>query len=434
MTKIFVVCCLLLGLNNYSIGQNVYANYNSNDTIRGEKLILGLNNLGYDKTVSGYKYFFANLNTNYLKWKFTPKQLLYFNGNISYYYSNFSSDSYPLGNNKSSRIDADIFGGGSFYLKPNKIYLSAFAKLNYFGKNSDDAENKSNGNGYLFGGVGYGRITNAQGLEAAEYLSESLYKKGIISTRLDKNTLISIDKIIRAYRNGNYDNDYKDDSQIYLLKDIERTLINTNAIKGKLDAEATMRIFSVIANTSMKYFYYPRYIGFQTQAEIQYHAFGSIKPKENFAKLTAMYGIPVTKSTNIILTGFYAKALNDDAGLFTQNTSNYYMLGYTDINNFNFSSYDYYSNQILENKSIVGFNSVTMQSINSTAGILFRAGYYNYPSNGDAETDFLAYCDIFLQYNILSKLNSQLGLSYYKYKSQAQENYRLSLGFSYVVF
>jgi hypothetical protein len=434
MRKISVFFCLLLGLTNYLNAQNLYENYNPDDTIRGESLILGINNLSYDKRVGGYKNFAASLNANYFKWKFTPKQLFYFNGNINYSYSKFSSEGFPLEDNKNSNIDAQIFGGGSFYLKPDRFYVSAFTKLDYSGRNSDISGNRANGNGYLFGGIGYGRIKNAQGLEAAKYLSEALYKAGEINTRLDKNTLIAIDKIIREYRNGNYENNYKDDSQIYLLKDIERALVSYNVIKGSLDAESTMRIFSVIANTSLKYFYYERYIGFQTQAEIQYQAFGSIKPKENFAKLTAMYGLPVTKSTNIMLSGFYAYALNDDAGMYIQNSMNYYMLGYTDINNFNFSSYDYYSNRILGYKSIIGINTNITQSINSTAGIFFRAGYYNYPASGDLENDFLAYSDLFLQYNVLSKLSSQLGLSYYKYKSMSEENFRVSLGFSYRVF
>lgn len=432
MKKIFAFCFSLLCISNILFGQNIYKKYSPNDTIRGERLILGVNNLSYEKRVSTYKYFSANLDANYFKWKFTSKQQIYFNAMTRYAYKDFKPESFPSTDSKTTDIYADIYGGISYYIKPNKFYFNTSAKIIYQGRNGDETENT--GNGYLFGGLGYGRIYNAQGLEAAEYLSEALYKSGTIKNPLDKNSLYSIDKIIRAYRNGNYENDYKDDAEVYLMRDVEKTLLNNNVINGKLDAETTMRVYTIITNSSFKYFYYPRYSGFQTQTDIQYHAFGSIKPKENFGKLTAIYGIPISQSTNLMLTGFYAQALNDNSGMYMQNTLNYYLLSYSDKNNFNFSNDYYIYNRILTNKSVIGFNADFMQSLSSTAGIFFRTAYYNYPKNSDSETDFLVYSDLFLQYNILSKLTSQLGLSYFKSKSDNDESYRLSLSFNYSVF
>lgn len=446
MRQVYVFCIAIFLICNFSQAQNVYENYSENDTLRGERLWLGLNNLSFSRTVSQSSYLEMNLNGSYSKWKFTPKNLYFLQAQLYNSYEKISSDDASFGNGRRNYLLGILYGGFSHYLKPKGLYGNISTKLDFQNNNGDFEENQSYGNGYLFGALGYGKISNAQGLEAAEYFSEALLKTKVINKPLDNATLLAIDKIIYSYRNGNYGNDYKDDAEIYLMKDIEKTLMQNNVISGKLDAESTMRLFTIFTNRSLKYYFYPRYLGFQTQGEIQYHLFSDIKPKENFAKISTAYGLPISKSSNLLLNGFYARALNDDAGIYLQNFPSYYFLPYgeSDINNFNFTNNNvgygnFYNSVIAANRSIIGIDAFLTQSLSSTAGIFFRNSYYYYPKSNSAtvlnsESKFLFFSSLSLDYNIYSKLFASINLSYYKNETQPQESYQAGIRLAYTIF
>ncbi|MBS1493940.1 MAG: hypothetical protein JST55_10535 [Bacteroidetes bacterium] len=444
MKIILVISIFILSLTNI-YGQNIYKDYNINDTIKGQKLTLGTNGFSYNRNVSSYTAVDLNLNGEYSAWKFTPKNLYFAKALIFENYRKITTDGLNLQGGRENSLYSEVYGGYSYYLNPNKAYLTASTILTYQTSNSDYNSNYSHGNGYLFGGLGYGRIVNSQGVEAAEYFSEALVKSKVTDKPLDKSTLLAIDRIIYKFRNGNYGSSFKDDAEIYLMKDIEKLLMEHNVITGKLDAESTMRLYTILTNRSFKFYYYPRYVGFQAQAEVQYHAFGNIKPKENFVKITGAYGMPLSRSTNLLLGGFYAQALNDDAGRFLQSFPPYSMLGYgeDDINNFNFSANkfgfgNFYNSVIAANNSIIGTDIYLTQSLSSTAGLFFRTSYYNYPKNTSSdiasESSFLFESDLSLSYNIYSKLTSNILVGYYKNEQISQESYVARLSFYYTIF
>ncbi len=442
--KKLIVFFIFIFICNVVKSQNIYEKYTQNDTLRGQKLWVGVNNLSYNRTVSQYSSLEINLNASYTKWKFTPKNLYYFQVQASDRYNKISSDdNFP--NGRRNFFFGTIYGGYSHYLQPKEFYGNISTKLEYYNDNGDFGDNNMSGKGFLFGALGYGRINNAQGLEAAEYFSEALLRTKVINRPLDKSTLLSIDKIIYAYKNGNYGSDYKDDAEIYLMKDIEKVLLEHNAISEKLDAESTMRLFTIFSNRSQKYNFYPRYVGFQTQAEIQYNLFSEIKPKEHFAKISAAYGLPISNNTNFLLNGFYARVLNDDAGNYLQSFPQYNLLPYgeADISNFNFTNNDfehgnYYNSVIAANKSIVGVNAYLTHTINSTAGIFGTVSYNYYPKNSDiinSEANFLFTCSAGLTYNIYSRLFANFYVSYYKNETvYSQESYVAGVNLNYTIF
>lgn len=462
-----ILTLILLFLSFTKIySQNIYKDYNLTDTIKGERLTLGTNSVGYSHSSEYGNTLNLNLNAMYSKWKYTPSLLYYIQTTL---YTNYNRSNYYDGTiverngnlNRSYSYENTNFiyvaASASYYFKPKKFYLSAAysAELRNINSNySDNSQSYSNshGQGFLWTGIGYGRIENAEGLEQALTASESLLNYKVISAKLSPATLKEIDKKLYQFRNANYRSNYIDDASIVLMKDIEAILLNNREISQPLNAESSVRLYQVLMNSSERFYYYPRYIGSQINLVVQTHTFSHEKPKENFLTIAGVYGWPVSEKTNILFSAAFKHKLNVNAGNYSYQLPAYYSFyGYVpDYFNTQFDtrvsglgvfaeSYgylDYHNSQI-------SAKVISTYSLSSTAGLNLGAEYYFYPANSETDNFEYYYSNRLvneyrfriagqLDYNIYSRLFSHFRAGF------GQDNYRnsfsIGVDFEYVVF
>jgi len=434
--KHLALTLLLFFISSYSLSQNIYSNYNFNDTIQGQRLQISAGNISYSKFAGFGSQVNVNVEANYLKWKFTPKTLNYFQASIAddYNKTDLSSSNQSF---KRNILQASLYGGTSYYFQPNKFFVLGKASVNHF-KVTDDNNSSpyENSEGLLHGGIGYGRIFDAQGLQSAQYFSEALLKKGKIKTKLSSKTLLEIDKLIYAYRNGNYYNKHKDDKESILFRDIENVLLRNNEIENRLDAETAVGLYTIFSNSSYKFFYYPRYTGYQIQSELQYQMFGNTDSRNHYLLLSGAYGIPFSEQTSMLFRAFYSMAIGDKTTGNISNFPEYYELygGPLDENNLSFNNPNLYP--LMSYKSIIGAKLNLYHSINSVAGISIRTYYNFFPENKDISltNDELCGLDATLTYNIFSRLFSSIDVGYRYTKQYYTEGFTTSLRFDYTIF
>ena len=464
MRNILAFTFVLLSLTT-TYGQNIYKDYSLLDTIQGEKLSLGTNGLSYSHSSEYGNSLNLNLNAVYSKWKYDPKLLYYFQANAYSYYNRTSyNDGFEIDGAQNLNRDYNyeninlIYAGAgvSYYVQPRKLFFSAAfsAELRNVNANYYQSESytSNRGQGYLWTGIGYGRIDNAEGLAQAMNVSEALLTNNVIKGKLSQSTLKEINSKLFKFRNLNYLNKYIDDASIMLMKDIESVLLKNNEIDGPLDTENAVRLYQVIMNTSRRYFYYPKYIGSQIEVQLQTQAFSNEKPTENYLKIGGVYGYPVSDNTNLLITAAYRRMLNEDGSGYFYQFPSYYSF-YSAIP-------DYFNNQISSGQHEVGVYSnsynVSLRnhnsqfslgfnithSLNSTAGLNFKADYYYYPSNSNLyyvynyydpdKDEFTLNASGQLDYNIYSQLFSHLNFGLIK--SSNRTIFGVSLGFEYLIF
>lgn len=459
MQKILLVLLFLL-LSQHLFGQNIFENYKAADTIYGERLTVGTSDMGYYHSSEYGNTLNLNFNANYTKWKYTPAFLYNMQafGYTNYSRSNYY-DPYIVSREQNARYNTSnenlLYLGGaiSYYFKPRKFFVSAAysAELRNYSSNYERNYSSTTGQGFLWTGMGYGRIDNAEGLEQAINVSESLTKNKIIKTKLSSATLKEIDSKLYKFRNGNYENKYIDDASIKLMKDIENILIKNNEIDHPLDAENSVRLFQILLNTSQRFFYYPRYIGSELNVQFQTQTFSYEKPKENYLKISGIYAYPISQRTNLLFSASYARKFNDDAGGYLYQFPSYYSY-YSNIPDyfnveynisrkglgvFEGNSYYYFDGH--QSRFNLGFNIT--HSLNSTAGINLNSRFSYYPAHN---SDYYSYDyhpeinEYFfnisgqLDYNIYSQLFSHIRAGFSK--SNYRDGFNINLDFDYIIF
>lgn len=466
MKIILVFNIFLLSLTNI-YGQNIYKDYSLLDTIKGERLTLGTNSIGYSNSSEYGSTLNLNLNAVYSKWKYTPSFLYYIRTSL---YTNYNRSNYYDGSivernenlSRSYSYDNTNFlyaaASLSYYFKPRKFYLSAAYSAEFRNINSNYSENDQSyttnfGQGFLWTGIGYGRIENAEGLEQALTASESLLNYKVISEKLSAVTLKEIDNKLYQFRNANYRSKYIDDESIELMKDIEAILLKNNEISQPLNAESSVRLLQVLMNSSERYYYYPRYIGSQINLQVQTHTFSNEKPRNNFLNIAWVYGWPVSEKTNILFSAAFKYKLNKDAGNYSYQLPAYYSFyGFVpDYFNIQFDSpsrglgvfADNQSSYLNDHRSQISAKITSTYSLSSTAGLNLVAEYYFYPANSDADNIEYYYNNPFVNeyrfriagqfdYNIYSRLFSHLSAGFGK--NNHRNSFSFSLDFEYIIF
>lgn len=461
---LYFLLVLIFATNIY--GQNLFKDYTLNDTIRGEKLTLGTNNIGYQHNSENGNYINFGVNSIYNKWKFTPTSQYFLQANAYTSYTRLNyydptiierGESFSRDYEYSFSNFVYLAAGGSHYFKPNSVYLSVAASTelrtennNY---NGDNGYSSIKGQGFLWTGLGYGRINNAEGLERAQVVSEILFKKNIITKKLSQQTLKELDKKLFEFRNGNYLNDYLDDESIIFMKDAEAILIKNNELNKSLDAESSVRLLQTLLNTSKRYYFYPRYIGYQLDAQLQTQVFSDVKPKENYLKFSGVYGLPVSNKTNLLFTTSYRYMLNNDARGFMNWFPNYYSFYglLSDYNNVQFnvphrglgvlSSSGY--EDLRGHKSQISVAINATHSLNSTAGLSLIAQFYYYPAISENDNiNYYYYNPTIneyyynisgrLDYNIYSQLFSHIRAGYGE--DNKRNAFSVTIDFDYIIF
>ena len=473
MKKIYLLFLLALIFTcNSSFSQKLYDDKDPLAYTKGKRLMItSSTNPQYPSDLlsleisdtSNYEFKF-NIYTDYRQWKFTPKLLLGAFAKVGFEYANLRHDQvFPpmpsfINQNKTSSLTAQLYGAASYYLLPDKFYVTGAAGLGYEYAtahsifNLVDARSDSSVTpSYLWGALGYGRINNRQVVEVSYDFSEALVKKGIISSKLDDNTLLKISQLLYRQRDGEYRDKYEDDEMIELFGNVESELLKAGYINDKLDARSTIRLYEILNNTSKKFIFYPKYSGYQVQGQVQYQIANETKdkPHQHFLSISGIDCLNLNPKTNLVFSGFFAIPLDSMAlsgspvagfGGAMQN----YLSFLPDRNNLDFfKTYPpypgtgYYGGTYSEGlTTVIGLRADLYRSLSSVSGIQAYAAFSNFKFK--YKSNFLQY-DIGARfdYNIYSSLTTYVKVQYLREASlfnQLSPKFTTNIGVSYRIF
>ncbi len=346
---------------------------------------------------SNYEFKF-NVYTDYKQWKFTPKLLLGGFAKVGFEYSKVRQDQpnpfdtiSVINLARTTNLTAQLYGAASYYLLPDKFYVTGAlgvgyqnASNNYIVGITNTTSDSSVSPSYLWGALGYGRINNRQTVEVSYDFSEALMKKGIITSKLDDNTLLKISKLLYSQRDGEYRDKFEDDEMIELFGNVESELLKAGYITDKLDARTSIRMYEILNNTSKKFVFYPKYSGYQVQGQVQYQIANETKdkPHQHFLSLSGIHCLNLNSKTNLVFSAFFAIPLDTMAKIngpvagFAAAFQNY-LAFLPDRNNLDFfSPYPPYTgtgvyggNYVKGLTTLIGVRADIYKSLSSVSGI-----------------------------------------------------------------
>ncbi len=459
-------------ISNISFSQKLYSNKDPLAFTKGKRLTLtsstnplypsDLLSLEVSDT-SNYEFKF-NIYSDYRQWKFTPKLLLGGFAKVGFEYAKLRHDQ-PLTDttsfinlNKTTSLTAQVYGAASYYLTPDKFYVtgalglsyeyaSAHSIFNLVNSNSDSSTSPS----YLWGALGYGRINNRQVVEVSYDFNEALMKKGIISSKLDDNTLLKISQLLYRQRDGEYRDKYEDDEMIELFGNVESELLKAGYINDKLDAKSTIRLYEILNNTSKKFIFYPKYSGYQVQGQVQYQIANESKdkPHQHFLSLSGIDCMNLDQNTNLVFSGFFSVPLDTMANYLSPvagfgGAMQNYLAFLPDRNNLDFfKAYPpypgtgNYGGVYAEGlTTVIGLRADMYRTLSSVSGIQAYIALSNFKFK--YKSNFLQY-DIAARfdYNIYSSLTTYIKVGLLREASlflQQSAKFTTNIGVSYRIF
>lgn len=462
MRKIYSLVFFLLCIFTFSnlSAQKLYDDINVLSNTHGKRLTLAsmelepLDFLSYKRNDSaGITEFKMSLFADYRQWKFTDKLLMggYAKGNFLRIWSK-TPQGPDTGNLGFSRATANLFGGVSYYLQPNKIYITGAigGGIDYFKLSRDFQEMEDFdtlvSSSAVWGALGYGRINNKQVVEYAYDFNDALRNRNIIDSDLDDATLREISVLLYQQRDGMFLDQYEDDEYVELFNRIEQVLIRTGYITGNLGSAATVKLYEILRNPSKKYIFYPKYSGYQVQGQVQYQLSNITKDKthEHYLSFSGIYCLNLTRNTNLVLSGFYSMPLDSMAigngmrwGSNNENIFQNYLIFLPDRNNIDFF-HEYYGTGAFGGSYVPGLQSSAgirgdiFHSLSSVAGVqanvLITDRFFKY---ADSRLHFGAAARF--DYNIYSSLYSYIKGTFYAEK-ELKPAYTIAIGFGYRVF
>ncbi|CAN5656815.1 hypothetical protein BH10BAC5_BH10BAC5_04370 [soil metagenome] len=331
--NLIILLFIFLLSSNYSAAQKLYEGKDPLAYTKGKRLTLtsstnplypsDLLSLEISDT-SNYEFKF-NVYSDYRQWKFTPKLMLGAYAKVGFEYAKLRHDqSFPgvtpsINLNRTTDLTAQLYGAANYYFMPDKFYVTGAFGLGYENASSHSIFGLTNTTSdssvvpsYVWGALGYGRINNRQVVEVSYDFSEALMKKGIITSKLDYNTLLKISKLLYSQRDGEYRDKFEDDEMIELFGQVEYELLTAGYIEGKLDARSTIRLYEILNNTSKKFVFYPKYSGYQVQGQVQFQVANESKdkPHQHFLSLSGIHCLNLDQKTNFVFSGFFAIPLD----------------------------------------------------------------------------------------------------------------------------
>jgi len=400
MKKIYPLLVIILAIfiSDISLAQKIYDSPSPITFTHGKRLTLTSYNgeepvdlLSYKVNDSvGITEFKMSLAADYRQWKFTDRFMV-----AGYAKSSFlriwskTPQGPDTGNLGFSRFLASAYAGMSYYLQPNKFYVTGAigGGMDIFKLDRDFQEvehiDTNASSSAVWGALGYGRINNRRVVEYAYDFDEALRKKGVIDRALDDKTLMDISRLLYQQRDGMYQDRFEDDEFIELFGEVEKVLLNAGYISGSLDARTSIELYEILRNTSNKYVFYPKYSGWQAQTQIQYQLsdIKKGKPHEHYLSFSGIYCLNFNRNTNLVLSGFYSMPLDSLAGggdlksgSNPENTFQNYLAFLPDRNNLDFfREFDgtgtYGSRYVPGLQSLFGVRADMYYSLSSFAGL-----------------------------------------------------------------
>ena len=320
-------------ISNISFSQSLYDSKDPLVYTKGKRLMITSSTnpqypsdfLGLEISDTSNYEFKVNIYADYRQWKFTPRLLLGAFAKAGFEFSKVRHDQiFPpnpptINRRKVADLTAQLYGAASYYLLPDKFYVTGAFGLGYENASVHDEFNLTNTTSdssvvpsYVWGALGYGRINNRQVVEVSYDFSDALLNKGIISSKLDDNTLLKISQLLYSQRDGEYRDKYEDDEMIELFGHVESELLKAGYITDKLDARSTIRLYEILNNTSHKFVFYPKYSGYQVQGQVQYQVANESKdkPHQHFLSLSGIECLNLNSKTNLVFSGFFSIPLD----------------------------------------------------------------------------------------------------------------------------
>ena len=452
---------LLVFICSNSFAQKLYDEKNPLSFTSGKRLTLTSNSgdepvdfLSYKVNDSvGITEFKMSIAADYRQWKFTDRFMIagYAKGSFLRIWSK-TPQGPDTGNLGFPRFQASVYGAMSYYFTPNKFYgtLGIGGGYDLFKLDRDFQEvehiDTNVSSSALWAALGYGRINNRQVVEYAYDFDDALIKRGITSTRLDDKTLKEISVLLYKQRDGMYLSMYEDDEFIELFGDVEAALLRAGYITGSLDAKSSIELYEILRNTSKKYVFYPKYAGYQVQAQVQYQLSSILKnkPHEHYASLSGIYAFNFNRQTNLVLSAFYSMPIDSLAaggdlksGSNPENTFQNYLAFLPDRNNLDFFSEFYgtgtYGSRYVPGlQSLFGIRADMFHSISSVFGVqgnvLISDRMFKY-----ADSKPHVGVGARLDYNIYSSLFSYVKGTFIAEKG-VPPTYTFGVGFGYRIF
>lgn len=394
--------------------------------------------------------FNLNLNADYRQWKFDSRVLVggYFATGV-----NYNSLKVNSGNSVGRTDFAALgFGGASYYFTPNQIYITGALGLSYQRFNQDTGTSGSisdyEGPGYLWGALGYGRLYNAGTITTAKDVEEALVRGGVMNStsRFSNTVTLGIANLLKKRAYGDYDTKNHDDQDIAFFTDLQSLLQKEGVVSGPLTMAQTIRVYEAINNTRGRYVRYPRYTGIQAQIQAQYQLFNQTKnkPHDHYLSFDAVFGKPLSDQTQLLLSGFFAMALDSlasglgpAAGFGGPFSFPSFLPFIPDRNNLDFfvrtNGTGLYGGSYVGGKDkLFGARADITHSINSRAGISGFASFINLsPNTGDSRT--LISGGARLDYNLTHWLTSYIRAGFDKETDRVLV-YSIGAGFNWRVF
>lgn len=456
---VFILFFVFIFASNVS-AQKLYDGLMPLSETQGKRLTLAsmelepLDFISYKRNDSmGITEFKMSLFADYRQWKFTDKLLLggYAKSNFLRIWSKTPQGA-DTGNLGFSRLTGNVYGGASYYIQPNRFYVTGAigGGVDYFKLNRDFQEQENFdtlvSSSAVWGALGYGRINNREVVEYAYDFDEALVRRGVIDRNLDGTTLREISVLLYQQRDGMFLDRYEDDEFVELFNRVEMVLIRNGYIAGNLGAGAAVKLYEILRNTSKKYVIYPKYSGYQAQAQIQYQLsnISKDKPHEHYLSFSGIYCLNLTRNTNVVLSGFYAMPLDSQAigngmrwGSNFENVFQNYLPFLPDRNNIDFF-HEYYGTGAFGGSYVPGLQSLagiradvfhSLSSVSGVQGNVLISDRFFRRADSKLHIGTAARFD----YNIYSSLTSYIKGTFIAEKG-IPPAYTIAIGFGYRVF
>jgi hypothetical protein len=435
MKKTTLLCLVIFFAANTLYPQNLLYTYKSPVLSEGKRLIISGNPLfKYNAANSKNSSFSFNIDGYFNYWKFNPKQII---GGYADVFVNTSENKINDTSTSNSSYGSTVYGGISRYFIPGKIYGSGSVGADYYKEKTGTTNNDAEYPVYAWLGAGYGSILNLQRLIITEDFQKYLLRSKVTEKALTYDGMQRLSNLLDLRINGEFEAKYKDNAEIEFFSRLEALLLNEGVLKNSLTASATMKLYQMLTNTS--YIYYPKYTGYQFQAELQYQLSTGkkdVKTSEHYLTFSGVYGKTLSFKTQLITSAFLAFSLNNAASGYGPGFFHYlnFIPGRTRLDFYTqrFGT-GLYGGHFTPAKNIsFGLRGDVFHTINSLAGIRAYAEFISLkPSEGDGNNKFEI--GIRADYNILSKLTLYGQTRFTKY-TKLDAGYNIEGGFTYYVF
>ena len=305
---VFVALSVIL-IPRFLFSQNEIKNYEPPAVLKGTNLALSFNtsfssvkeSINLNKSTSGELDFTGN----YVNWKLADKlnYVIDASADVNYHQSNTTEKTESdIITSKHSQLNLNA--GISYYFLKNKIYGGAFIKsLGSFQNNVRPFFSSD-----IFPSIGCGKLVNAAELTDESNFEKVLLQEKLITKPLNQLVRKKLTELLDRRNNSEFTSKYHDDADIEFYAHVENLLIDEGIINGPLSSRTVLKLFQTLSNS--KFVFYPRYKGYQFQAELDYNENNNRLVDTipvsylKSATFSAIYGLPLNMKLSLLGSAF----------------------------------------------------------------------------------------------------------------------------------